>query len=112
MIHIMGDLRRQRLRCSGANTKLVTNRSKLVQAGKLATLGELPTGAPMSSTIRSTTSALFVGSYRRLELGAGQGADRRRAAPLMQQVSQGHGDHLRIWRTSGERPRQPRAESP
>src|SRR5437870_5543956 len=88
MIHIMGDLRETTAEMQRREQELRDKQEQLVQAGKLATLGELTTGVAHELNNPLNNTGLFVGNAIDLiELGA---ADRERIvgelSRAMQQV--------------------------
>src|SRR5256886_2769333 len=89
MIHIMGDLRETTAEMQRREQELRDKQEQLVQAGKLATLGELTTGVAHELNNPLNNTGLFVGNAIDLiELGAadkGQIVHELRQA--MQQVS-------------------------
>src|SRR5213596_2210153 len=77
MIHIMGDLRETTQEMERREQELRDKQEQLVQAGKLATLGELTTGVAHELNNPLNNIGLFVGNAIDLiELGA---TDSRRA---------------------------------
>jgi len=71
MIHIMGDLRETTAEMQRREQELREKQEQLVQAGKLATLGELTTGVAHELNNPLNNTALFVGNAIDLiELGA------------------------------------------
>jgi len=89
MIHIMGDLRETTAEMQRREQELRDKQEQLVQAGKLATLGELTTGVAHELNNPLNNTGLFVGNAVDLiELGA---ADKeqivRELRQAMQQVS-------------------------
>ena len=72
MIHIMGDLRETTAEMQRREQELRDKQEQLVQAGKLATLGELTTGVAHELNNPLNNIGLFVGNaIDVLELGAG-----------------------------------------
>jgi C4-dicarboxylate-specific signal transduction histidine kinase len=70
MIHIMGDLRETTAEMQRREQELREKQEQLVQAGKLATLGELTTGVAHELNNPLNNTALFVGNAADLiELG-------------------------------------------
>jgi C4-dicarboxylate-specific signal transduction histidine kinase len=71
MIHIMGDLRETTIEVKRREQELRDKQEQLVQAGKLATLGELTTGVAHELNNPLNNIGLFVGNaVDLLELGA------------------------------------------
>jgi C4-dicarboxylate-specific signal transduction histidine kinase len=71
MIHIMGDLRETTAEIERREHELRDKQEQLVQAGKLATLGELTTGIAHELNNPLNNIGLFVGNaIDRIELGA------------------------------------------
>src|SRR5437667_5117895 len=62
MIHIMGDLRETTAEVQGREQELPDKQEQLVQAGKLATLGELTTGVAHELNNPLNNIGLFVGN--------------------------------------------------
>src|SRR5205814_2088319 len=72
MIHIMGDLRETTAEMQRREQELRDKQEQLIQAGKLATLGELTTGVAHELNNPLNNIGLFVGNaIDVLELGAG-----------------------------------------
>jgi len=72
MIHIMGDLRETTAEMQRREQELRDKQEQLVQAGKLATLGELTTGVAHELNNPLNNTGLFVGNaIDLLELGVG-----------------------------------------
>src|SRR2546422_8719667 len=72
MIHIMGDLRETTAEMQRREQELHDKQEQLVQAGKLATLGELTTGVAHELNNPLNNTGLFVGNaIDLLELGVG-----------------------------------------
>src|SRR6266849_4027886 len=72
MIHIMGDLRETTAEMQRREQELRDKQEQLVQAGKLATLGELTTGVAHELNNPRNNTGLFVGNaIDLLELGVG-----------------------------------------
>src|SRR3989442_1231020 len=72
MIHIMGDLRETTAEMQRREQELRDKQEQLVQAGKLATLGELTTGVAHELNNPLNNTGLFVGNaIALLELGGG-----------------------------------------
>jgi C4-dicarboxylate-specific signal transduction histidine kinase len=71
MIHIMGDLRETTAEIERREQELREKQEQLIQAGKLATLGELTTGIAHELNNPLNNIGLFVGNaIDRIELGA------------------------------------------
>jgi C4-dicarboxylate-specific signal transduction histidine kinase len=71
MIHIMGDLRETTAEIERREQELREKQEQLIQAGKLATLGELTTGIAHELNNPLNNIGLFIGnSIDRFELGA------------------------------------------
>jgi C4-dicarboxylate-specific signal transduction histidine kinase len=71
MIHIMGDLREKTAEIERREQELREKQEQLIQAGKLATLGELTTGVAHELNNPLNNIGLFVGNaVDRIELGA------------------------------------------
>src|SRR6266403_3060485 len=89
MIHIMGDLRETTAEMQRREQELRDKQEQLVQAGKLATLGELTTGVAHELNNPLNNTGLFVGNAVDLiELGvADTGQIVRELRQAMQQVS-------------------------
>ena len=89
MIHIMGDLRETTAEMQRREQELRDKQEQLVQAGKLATLGELTTGVAHELNNPLNNTGLFVGNAVDLiELGvADKGQIVRELRQAMQQVS-------------------------
>ena len=89
MIHIMGDLRETTAEMQRREQELRDKQEQLVQAGKLATLGELTTGVAHELNNPLNNTGLFVGNALDLiELGAAdKGQIVRELRQAMQQVS-------------------------
>jgi C4-dicarboxylate-specific signal transduction histidine kinase len=88
MIHIMGDLRETTIEVKRREQELRDKQEQLVQAGKLATLGELTTGVAHELNNPLNNIGLFVGNAVDLvELGAtDKGRIIREMERAMQQV--------------------------
>jgi len=88
MIHIMGDLRETTAEMQRREQELRDKQEQLVQAGKLATLGELTTGVAHELNNPLNNTGLFVGNAIDLiELGATEkGQIVRELRHAMQQV--------------------------
>jgi C4-dicarboxylate-specific signal transduction histidine kinase len=88
MIHIMGDLRETTAEMRRREQELRDKQEQLVQAGKLATLGELTTGVAHELNNPLNNTALFVGNAVDLiELGtAEKGQIIRELGQALQQV--------------------------
>ena len=88
-IHIMGDLRETTAEMQRREQELRDKQEQLVQAGKLATLGELTTGVAHELNNPLNNTGLFVGNALDLiELGAAdKGQIVRELRQAMQQVS-------------------------
>src|SRR5436853_314741 len=89
MIHIMGDLRETTAEMQRREQELRDKQEQLVQAGKLATLGELTTGVAHELNNPLNNTGLFVGNAIDLiELGAAdKGQIVRALRQALQQVS-------------------------
>src|SRR5881396_3210444 len=89
MIHIMGDLRETTAEMQRREQELRDKQEQLVQAGKLATLGELTTGVAHELNNPLNNTGLFVGNAIDLiELGAAdKGQVVRELRQALQQVS-------------------------
>jgi C4-dicarboxylate-specific signal transduction histidine kinase len=86
MIHIMGDLRETTIEVKRREQELRNKQEQLVQAGKLATLGELTTGVAHELNNPLNNIGLFVGNAVDLiELGA---ADKERIIREMERAMQ------------------------
>jgi two-component system C4-dicarboxylate transport sensor histidine kinase DctB len=86
MIHIMGDLRETTAEMQRREQELREKQDQLVQAGKLATLGELTTGIAHELNNPLNNIGLFVGNAIDLvELGV---TDKRRVVRELQQAAQ------------------------
>ena len=86
MIHIMGDLRDTTVEVERREQELRDKQEQLVQAGKLATLGELTTGVAHELNNPLNNIGLFVGNAVDLvELGA---ADKQRIVREMDRAMQ------------------------
>lgn len=73
MIHIMGDLSETTAEVQRREQELREKQEQLVQAGKLATLGELTTGVAHELNNPLNNIGLFIGNaIDRVELGTGQ----------------------------------------
>ena len=88
MIHIMGDLRETTIEVKRREQELRDKQEQLVQAGKLATLGELTTGVAHELNNPLNNIGLFVGNaVDMIELGAtDKGRIVREMERAMQQV--------------------------
>jgi C4-dicarboxylate-specific signal transduction histidine kinase len=88
MIHIMGDLRDTTAEMERREQELREKQEQLVQAGKLATLGELTTGVAHELNNPLNNISLFLGNILdQIELGrADQERIRRNLQAAMQQV--------------------------
>src|SRR3989475_3801525 len=88
MIHIMGDLRETTAEMQRREQELRDKQEQLVQAGKLATLGELTTGVAHELNNPLNNTGLFVGNALDLiELGAAdKGQIVRELRQALQQV--------------------------
>src|SRR2546422_7875077 len=111
MIHIMGDLRETTAEMQRREQELRDKQEQLVQAGKLATLGELTPGVAHELNNPLNNTSLFVGNaIDRLELG---GTDNRRIVTelrhAMQQVREATEiiSHLRTFGQAGPASRAP-----
>src|SRR5204863_1795799 len=86
MIHIMGDLRETTAEMQRREQELRDKQEQLVQAGKLATLGELTTGIAHELNNPLNNTGLFVGNALDLiELGA---ADKEQIVRELRQAMQ------------------------
>src|SRR5688572_31548302 len=86
MIHIMGDLQKTTDEITRREKELREKQEQLVQAGKLATLGELTTGVAHELNNPLNNIGLFIGNAMDLlELGV---ADKRRVVREMRQAMQ------------------------
>ncbi len=86
MIHIMGDLRETTAEMQRSEQELRDKQDQLVQAAKLATLGELTTGVAHELNNPLNNTALFVGNAIDLiELGA---AEKRQIVRELRQAVQ------------------------
>src|SRR5438874_5854099 len=101
MIHIMGDLRETTAEMQRREQELRDKQEQLVQAGKLATLGELTTGVAHELNNPLNNTGLFVGNALDLiELGAAdKGQIVRELRQAMQQVRKANEiiSHLRTF---------------
>src|SRR2546429_4795072 len=101
MIHIMGDLRETTARMQRREQELRDKQEQLVQAGKLATLGELTTGVAHELNNPLNNTGLFVGNAIDLiELGfTDKGQIVRELRQAMQQVRKANEiiSHLRTF---------------
>ena len=88
MIHIMGDLRETTAEIERREQELREKQEQLIQAGKLATLGELTTGVAHELNNPLNNIALFVGNaVDRIELGELEpGALRAELGKAMEQL--------------------------
>src|SRR3989454_5431835 len=88
MIHIMGDLRETTAEMQRRELELRDKQEQLVQAGKLATLGELTTGVAHELNNPLNNTGLFVGNaVDLLELGGtDKGQIRRGPRPALPQA--------------------------
>ena len=73
MIHIMGDLRQTSLDVERREAELHEKQEQLVQAGKLATVGELTTGIAHELNNPLNNIGLFVGERSSRRMGDGYG---------------------------------------
>src|SRR4051794_24367500 len=86
MIHIMGDLRETTIEVKRREQELRDKQEQLIQAGKLATLGELTTGVAHELNNPLNNIGLFVGNaVDLLELGS---ADNTRVVREMERALQ------------------------
>src|SRR5882762_281485 len=104
MIHIMGDLRETTAEMQRREQELRDKQEQLVQAGKLATLGELTTGVAHELNNPLNNTGLFVGNAVDLiELGvADKGQIVRELRQAMQIIS-----HLRTFGRAAPLSREP-----
>jgi len=113
MIHIMGNLRETTAEVQRREQELRDKQEQLVQAGKLATLGELTTGVAHELNNPLNNIGLFVGNAGRLDRprrdGKGEILDELRHA--MQQVGKAT-ESSRTCVPSAGGPSQPRADLP
>jgi C4-dicarboxylate-specific signal transduction histidine kinase len=88
MIHIMGDLRETTAEIERREQELREKQEQLIQAGKLATLGELTTGIAHELNNPLNNIGLFVGNaIDRIDLGVVEpGAVRSELGKAMEQV--------------------------
>src|SRR6267143_695489 len=111
MIHIMGDLRDTTTEIQRREQELRDKQEQLVQAGKLATLGELTTGVAHELNNPLNNTGLFVGNALDLvELGvADKGQIVRELRQAMQQVSKATQiiSHLRTFGRAAPLSREP-----
>src|SRR2546429_5915910 len=111
MIHIMGDLRETTGEMQRREQELREKQEQLVQAGKLATLGELTTGVAHELNNPLNNTALFVGNAIDLiELGAtDNGRAVRELRHAMQQVHKATEiiSHLRTFGRAAPASREP-----
>jgi len=111
MIHIMGDLRETTAEMQRRELELREKQEQLVQAGKLATLGELTTGVAHELNNPLNNTALFVGNAIDLiELGAtDQGRMVRELRHALQQVHKATEiiSHLRTFGRAAPASREP-----
>src|SRR5216110_705264 len=111
MIHIMGDLRETTAEMQRREQELRDKQEQLVQAGKLATLGELTTGVAHELNNPLNNTGLFVGNALDLiELGAAdKGQIVRELRQAMQQVSKATQiiSHLRTFGRAAPASREP-----
>jgi len=111
MIHIMGDLRETTAEMQRREQELRDKQEQLVQAGKLATLGELTTGVAHELNNPLNNTGLFVGNALDLvELGAAdKGQIVRELRQAMQQVSKATQiiSHLRTFGRAAPLSREP-----
>src|SRR5256886_6350122 len=96
MIHIMRDLKETTEEVQRREQELREKQEQLVQAGKLATLGELTTGVAHELNNPLNNICLFVGHALDLSLVAGtaEGHDLRQLGPTLQAVNQVNEDIL------------------
>jgi C4-dicarboxylate-specific signal transduction histidine kinase len=87
MIHIMGDLRETTAELERREQELRVKQAQLVQAGKLATLGELTTGIAHELNNPLNNIGLFVGNALD-EIAAGHVDDARVAGQLREAMEQ------------------------
>jgi C4-dicarboxylate-specific signal transduction histidine kinase len=86
MIHIMGDLRETTIEVKRREQELRDKQEQLVQAGKLATLGELTTGVAHELNNPLNNIGLFVGNA--VDLVQLEGTDRDRILREMERAMQ------------------------
>src|SRR5207249_2070613 len=88
MIHIMGDLRETTAELERREQELREKQVQLVQAGKLATLGELTTGIAHELNNPLNNIGLFVGNaIDQLELGLDRAVVVQDLSQAMEQVA-------------------------
>jgi C4-dicarboxylate-specific signal transduction histidine kinase len=111
MIHIMGDLRETTAEMQRREQELRDKQEQLVQAGKLATLGELTTGVAHELNNPLNNIGLFMGNAVDLiELGTtDKGQILRELDQAMQQVGKATGiiSHLRTFGRAAPASREP-----
>ena len=111
MIHIMGDLHEATLDLQGREKELREKQEQLVQAGKMATLGELTTGVAHELNNPLNNIALYIANVvDRLDLGEFDPARARRdLTAALQQVPKATEiiSHLRTFGRSAPMSREP-----
>src|SRR5437870_8434913 len=116
MIHIMGDLRETTAEMQRREQELRDKQEQLVQAGKLATLGELTTGVAHELNNPLNNTGLFVGNALDLiELGAAdKGQIVRELRQALQQMSKATQiiSHLRTFGRAAPVSREPISRRP
>jgi C4-dicarboxylate-specific signal transduction histidine kinase len=111
MIHIMGDLRRTTEEISNREQELREKQAQLVQAAKLATLGELTTGVAHELNNPLNNIALYVGNV--IDVLSDERNDKTRVLHdlnrVMEQVNKATGiiNHLRTFGRAAEKTQEP-----